>query len=102
MQPIQIDLIAGARPNFMKIAPLYHVLSNDAWCSLRLVHTGQHYDEEMSSSFFNDLRLPPPDVSLQIGSGSHTEQTAKVLIGYEKCIQERRPDLTIVVGDVNS
>src|SRR3954470_22034758 len=100
---VKIDLIAAARPNFMKVAPLYHSLqAESAWCVARLVHTGQHYDANMSDAFFADLGLPRPDVHLGIGGGSHAEQTAGVMVAYEKaCIQDR-PDWVIVVGDVNS
>jgi UDP-N-acetylglucosamine 2-epimerase (non-hydrolysing) len=100
---IKIDLIAAARPNFMKVAPLYHALRvESAWCAPRLVHTGQHYDQNMSDAFFSDLRLPRPDVHLGVGSGSHAEQTAGVMVAYEKVCIESRPDWVIVVGDVNS
>lgn len=97
-----IHLIAGARPNFMKVAPLYHELRRHAWCRPLLIHTGQHYDPDMSEAFFQDLRLPAPDVHLGVGSGSHAEQTAKVMIAYEKICLEQRPDWVVVVGDVNS
>jgi UDP-N-acetylglucosamine 2-epimerase (non-hydrolysing) len=100
---MRIDLIAAARPNFMKIAPLYRVLREEpsAW-NIRLVHTGQHYDVNMSEWFFRDLGLPAPDVNLEVGSGSHAEQTAGVMIAYEKLLRESPPDWTLVVGDVNS
>lgn len=102
MQRLRIDLIAAARPNFMKVAPLYHVLHEQPWCCLRLVHTGQHYDQNMSEAFFRDLKLPPPDLHLDVGSGSHAEQTAKVMLAYERACIADRPDLIVVVGDVNS
>ncbi len=102
MSKIKIDLIAAARPNFMKVAPLFHALAKESWCSTRLVHTGQHYDANMSDSFFRDFDLPRPDVHLDIGSGTHAEQTGRVMIAYEKICVERRPDWVIVVGDVNS
>ncbi len=98
-----ICLVAGARPNFMKIAPL---LEN--WKERRdvfdpfLVHTGQHYDPLMSKIFFEDLGLPEPDVSLGVGSASHAVQTAKIMTAFEAVVKERRPDLVVVVGDVNS
>jgi UDP-N-acetylglucosamine 2-epimerase (non-hydrolysing) len=98
----EIHLIAGARPNFMKVAPLYHALKNESWCRPVLVHTGQHYDANMSDAFFSDLRLPDPGLQLGIGSGSHAQQTAGVMIAYERICEQRRPDWTIVVGDVNS
>ena len=97
-----IHLIAAARPNFMKIAPLYHALKKEDWAKPIIVHTGQHYDLNMSDAFFKDLELPEPDIHLGIGSGSHAEQTGKVMIAYEKVLMEHRPDLVIVVGDVNS
>jgi UDP-N-acetylglucosamine 2-epimerase (non-hydrolysing) len=98
-----IHLIAAARPNFMKIAPLYHALKKEtAWAKPVIVHTGQHYDYSMSAAFFNDLGLPDPDCNLEIGSGTHAEQTAGVMIAYERLCQEARPDWVIVVGDVNS
>jgi len=97
-----IHLIAGARPNFMKIAPLYHALVKDDWAEPVIVHTGQHYDLNMSDAFFQDLGLPEPQIHLNIGSGSHAEQTGKVMIAYEKVLMDKRPDLVVVVGDVNS
>jgi UDP-N-acetylglucosamine 2-epimerase (non-hydrolysing) len=100
--PILVDLIAGARPNFMKIAPLYHALRDANWCHVRLVHTGQHYDAAMSDTFFTDLGLPEPDINLSVGSGSHAEQTAKVMIAYEQLCMTEPPDWIVVVGDVNS
>lgn len=102
MQQLKIDLIAAARPNFMKVAPLFHVLRRESWCRVRLVHTGQHYDPNMSDLFFQDLELPPPDVHLGVGSGSHAEQTAKVMLAYEAACALDTPDLIVVVGDVNS
>ncbi|TVR80530.1 MAG: UDP-N-acetylglucosamine 2-epimerase (non-hydrolyzing) [Rhodospirillales bacterium] len=97
-----IHLVAGARPNFMKIAPLYHALSRESWCRVAIVHTGQHYDADMSDNFFRDLRLPQPDFHLNVGSGSHAEQTAGVMLGYGPLCESHRPTWTIVVGDVNS
>lgn len=97
-----IHLIAAARPNFMKVAPLHRALAAESWCRLALVHTGQHYDAGMSDAFFRDLELPRPDVHLGIGSGSHAEQTARVMLAYEKICLESRPDCIVVVGDVNS
>ncbi len=86
----------------MKIAPLYHALSKENWANPVIVHTGQHYDANMSDSFFRDLNLPKPHIHLGIGSGSHAEQTGNVMIAYEKLILRNRPDLVVVVGDVNS
>jgi UDP-N-acetylglucosamine 2-epimerase (non-hydrolysing) len=97
-----IHLIAAARPNFMKVAPLLHALKTVDWCRPTLVHTGQHYDPQMSDVFFRQFGLPDPDIHLGIGSGTHAEQTAGVMVAYEKICLERAPDLVIVVGDVNS
>lgn len=98
----RIHLICAARPNFMKVAPLYHELSGSDWAQPVLVHTGQHYDVNMSDSFFQDLKLPEPDFHLGIGSGSHAEQTGKTMIAYEKLCTEDKPDVVLVVGDVNA
>jgi UDP-N-acetylglucosamine 2-epimerase (non-hydrolysing) len=100
--PAVIHLIAAARPNFMKIAPLYHALAKESWCTPLIVHTGQHYDANMSDAFFRDLRLPTPHVHLGVGSGTHAEQTGGVMIAYEKACQAEKPDWVVVVGDVNS
>ena len=99
----RIHLIAAARPNFMKVAPVYHALRRrpDAYWPV-LVHTGQHYDRNMSDAFFGDLGLPPPDHLLGVGSGTHAEQTAAVMVAYERLCLAERPAMTIVVGDVNS
>ena len=97
-----IHLVAGARPNFMKIAPIHHALRDAPWCRVAVVHTGQHYDVDMSDGFFTDLGLPAPDHHLGAGSGSHAEQTAAVMVAYEKLCRDERPAWTIVVGDVNS
>ncbi|MGH8125967.1 MAG: non-hydrolyzing UDP-N-acetylglucosamine 2-epimerase [Rhodanobacteraceae bacterium] len=102
MQRLKIDLIAAARPNFMKVAPLFHALGKQPWCHVRLVHTGQHYDANMSEAFFRDLGLPSPDLHLGVGSGSHAAQTAGVMLAYEEACNVDRPDLIVVVGDVNS
>lgn len=103
----KIVSVVGARPNFMKIAPIIEQLkikNKDLKAELKhvLVHTGQHYDEEMSKSFFEDLNLPKPDINLGVGSASHAVQTAKIMIEFEKVCLRERPDLIIVVGDVNS
>jgi UDP-N-acetylglucosamine 2-epimerase (non-hydrolysing) len=97
-----IHLIAAARPNFMKIAPLYHALKKTDWAEPVLVHTGQHYDHNMSDAILADLGVPEPDFHLGVGSGSHAEQTGNVMIAYEKICAEHRPDWIVVVGDVNS
>lgn len=99
---IVVHLIAAARPNFMKVAPLYHELAATDWCRPVLVHTGQHYDANMSDTFFEDLRLPKPDFHLGVGSGTHAEQTAGVMVAYEKILMDTPPDWIVVVGDVNS
>lgn len=95
-------VIVGARPNFMKAAPLIREFGKRRRFDRVLVHTGQHYDENMSRVFFEDLELPEPDVYLGVGSGSHAEQTAKIMIAFEGVMARERPDLVIVVGDVNS
>ncbi len=97
-----IHLIAAARPNFMKIAPLFHALKQESWCEPVIVHTGQHYDLNMSEAFFRDLELPPAHYNLGVGSGSHAEQTAGVMVAYEKLCISHRPEWVVVVGDVNS
>jgi UDP-N-acetylglucosamine 2-epimerase (non-hydrolysing) len=99
---MKIHLICAARPNFMKIAPLYHALKKEHWVKPVIVHTGQHYDLNMSAAFFQDLGLPEPDIHLGVGSGTHAEQTGKVMLAYEKILFEDHPDLVVVVGDVNS
>lgn len=102
MRTIKVHLIAAARPNFMKIAPLYHALAACDWCRPEIVHTGQHYDANMSDAFFRDLGLPKPHHHLEVGSGSHAEQTGGVMIAYEKVAVAEKPDWIVVVGDVNS
>lgn len=102
MKRYKIHLIAAARPNFMKIAPLYHALKQESWAQPVIVHTGQHYDVNMSDAFFADLALPDPDFHLEVGSGTHAEQTGKVMIAYEQVCLSEKPDLIVVVGDVNS
>ena len=99
---VKVHLIAAARPNFMKVAPLYHALADTNWAEPILVHTGQHYDRNMSDAILEDLRVPAPDFHLGVGSGSHAEQTGNVMIAYEKVCMEHRPDWIVVVGDVNS
>jgi UDP-N-acetylglucosamine 2-epimerase (non-hydrolysing) len=99
----KIISVVGARPNFMKIAPLHRAFQKYSDKIQHLIcHTGQHYDEKMSKIFFEDLELPQPDFYLGVGSGSHAEQTANVMIKFEKILIEEKPDLIIVVGDVNS
>ncbi len=99
---MKIHLIAAARPNFMKIAPLYHELVSRPDLEPIIVHTGQHYDLNMSDVFFRDFKLPAPHIHLGVGSGTHAQQTGSVMIAYEKVLMDTRPDLVVVVGDVNS
>ena len=102
-RPIKVMHIVGARPNFMKISPLMREMSRyTQQFDQLLLHTGQHYDEEMSQIFFDDLGLPIPDIYLGVGSGSHAEQTGKIMIEFERVCLQKNPDLVIVVGDVNS
>jgi UDP-N-acetylglucosamine 2-epimerase (non-hydrolysing) len=98
---VTVHLIAAARPNFMKVAPLYHALKASDWATPVLIHTGQHYDRNMSDAILEDLRVPAPDFHMGVGSGSHAEQTGNVMIAYEKICLEHRPDWIVVVGDVN-
>ena len=101
-----IDIIAGARPNFMKVAPIIHQIKKrqqeGGGLQYRLVHTGQHYDKKMSGSFFEQLNIPEPDVNLESGSGTQAEQTAKIMVRYEELLLNEPCDLTLVVGDVTS
>ncbi len=94
--------IVGARPNFMKIAPLHRAFEAHGGFDSRIVHTGQHYDERMSDIFFRQLDLPQPHVYLGLGGGSHAEQTARIMLAFERVLDEEQPDLVLVVGDVNS
>ena len=100
----KVLLVAGARPNYMKIAPLWWAMRErgDERFTPVLVHTGQHYDDSMSAAFFRDLGLPEPRINLGVGSGSHAAQTARVMVGFEEVLQAERPDVVVVVGDVNS
>lgn len=102
-----VDIIAGARPNFMKIAPIIRAIEarqaqHGSRLRYRLVHTGQHYDERMSGQFFTQLGIPAPHVNLEVGSGSQAEQTAGIMVGYERLLTSERSALCLVVGDVNS
>jgi UDP-N-acetylglucosamine 2-epimerase (non-hydrolysing) len=94
--------VVGARPNFMKIAPIVEAMKQAPSLEPLLLHTGQHYDEGMSDVFFRDLGIPQPDIHLGVGSGSHAQQTARVMIEFERVCLEQKPDLIVVVGDVNS
>ena len=102
MANLRIASMVGARPNFMKIAPIVHEIQRTAGIEHRLVHSGQHYDQQMSESFFEELHIPKPDVNLEVGSGSHAWQTAEVMKRFEAVVREWKPDVVIVVGDVNS
>src|SRR6266699_1476090 len=95
-------LVAGARPNFVKLAPLHRALGAYPRVRTCIVHTGQHYDEAMSEVFFRELGIPAPDVNLEVGSGSHAEQTAGVMGGFERVVQRLRPRCIVLFGDVNS
>ncbi len=98
----KIILVAGARPNFMKIAPLMHALKDHPTLEAILVHTGQHYDEKMSHSFFEQLNIPKPHINLEVGSGTHAVQTARIMERFEEVCFSEKPDMVMVVGDVNS
>ncbi len=101
-----IDIIAGARPNFMKVAPIIRAIQdhgeNKDFLNFRLIHTGQHYDAKLSATFFDQLGIPEPNENLEVGSGSQAEQTAGIMIKYEKLLLQSRSDLCLVVGDVTS
>lgn len=108
---LTLDLIVGARPNFMKIAPLIRAIEalnakpgsgSGKLIGYRLVHTGQHYDPKMSGTFFAELGIPEPDFNLNVGSGTQAEQTSGIMVGYERLLFQKKPDLCIVVGDVTS
>jgi UDP-N-acetylglucosamine 2-epimerase (non-hydrolysing) len=99
--PWRIDCIVGARPNLVKMAPILRAL-RAAGFAARLIHTGQHYDVEMNAVFFKELEIPEPDVNLEVGSGSGTEQTAQIMLKLEPVLRAKRADLLLVVGDVNS
>lgn len=94
--------VVGARPNFMKAAPVLHALRKRTAVEQTLVHTGQHYDANMSDVFFSQLEIPTPDVNLGVGSGSHARQTADIMSGFEPVVLQRKPDIVLVYGDVNS
>ncbi len=98
---MRVMLVAGARPNFMKVAPVLHALARAGHQPV-LLHTGQHYDARMSDAFFQDLELPEPDYHLGVGSGTHAQQTARIMEAFEPVLMEARPDWVVVVGDVNS
>ena len=97
-----IYLVAGARPNFMKIAPIVRALQAQSALSFKIIHTGQHYDREMNDVFFEELGIPQPDVFMAAGGGSHSQQTGKIMVGFEELCIAERPAAVLVVGDVNS
>lgn len=97
-----IYLVVGARPNFMKIAPVVRAFEERTSLTYKIVHTGQHYDREMNDVFFEELGIPEPDVFMAAGGGSHSEQTGKIMVAFEEYCRENRPDAVLVVGDVNS
>ncbi|MBV9303346.1 MAG: UDP-N-acetylglucosamine 2-epimerase (non-hydrolyzing) [Acidobacteriaceae bacterium] len=103
---MKVIVVAGARPNFMKVAPILHAFARRGKCSgdiqVRFVHTGQHYDAKMSDDFLSELGIPCPDINLGVGSGSHAEQTARAMVGFESVCLAEKPDWVLVVGDVNS
>ena len=102
MRRPMLYLVAGARPNFMKIAPIVRALQRDGRLAWKIVHTGQHYDRDMNDVFFEELGIPQPDVRLGAGGGTHAQQTAKIMLAFEELCQAERPDAVLVVGDVNS
>lgn len=102
MPPLHVLHVVGARPNFMKVAPVMTALDKCAGVAQTLVHTGQHYDVNMSDIFFKQLGIPEPDINLGVGSGSHAVQTAQIMLAFEQVIYERKPDWVFVYGDVNS
>src|SRR5688572_27206603 len=97
-----VDVIAGARPNFMKIAPIIRAIRTRPGLDYRLVHTGQHYDAKMSGDFFEQLGIPAPHVNLEVGSGTAAAQTGAIMLGYESVLAQQRSDVCVVVGDVTS
>ncbi len=99
---MKILSIVGARPNFMKVAPLHRAFLKHPEIVPKIIHTGQHYDSRMSDIFFNQLGLPKPDYFLGVGGGSHTQQTAHIMLAFEKILLDEKPDMVVVVGDVNS
>ena len=102
MASLKYVLVAGARPNFMKIAPIRRAFFLRNQGEVLIVHTGQHYSQNMSDDFFSDLGIPQPDINLEVGPGSHADQTARIMMAFEPVCMQHRPDWVIVVGDVNS
>jgi len=97
-----VTLVLGARPQIIKSAPFIHLAGKDKQILLDIIHTGQHYDYEMTKIFFQELRLPDPIANLNVGSGTHAQQTAKIMTRLERLLQKQKPDLVIVLGDTNS
>jgi len=97
-----VYLVVGARPNFMKIAPIVRAIEARGDLDYEIIHTGQHYDREMNGVFFEEFGIPEPRVFMAAGGGSHAEQTGRIMIAFEQCCQQRRPSAVLVVGDVNS
>lgn len=97
-----IYLVAGARPNFMKIAPIVRALQAHGGLDFKIIHTGQHYDHDMNDVFFEELGIPAPDLFMAAGGGGHAQQTGKIMLAFEELCQQQRPDAVLVVGDVNS
>lgn len=103
MKKLKLDIIAGARPNFVKIASIIHAINKiDSQLEFRLIHTGQHYDYKMSGSFFEELKIPHPDINLGVSGGTQVNQLAEIMIAYEKTLKDFNPTACLVVGDVNS
>lgn len=102
MSKRMVYLVAGARPNFMKIAPIVRALQAHGGLAFKIIHTGQHYDRDMNEVFFEELGIPEPDVFMAAGGGSHAQQTGKIMVAFEEYCQANRPDAVLVVGDVNS
>jgi len=102
LEKVNIALILGARPQIIKSMPLIHLLNDDTQVKLSVIHTGQHYDYEMTKVFFEEFSLPEPTVNLEVGSGSHAQQTAKIMSRLEPVLLEQKPDLVLVPGDTNS
>src|ERR1041384_7592321 len=99
---MKITRVVGARPNFMKAAPVIEALASEPVIQQRLIHTGQHYDASMSQVFFDQLGMPRPDYNLEVGSGSHAQQTAEIMTRFEDVALKEKPQLLVVYGDVNS
>ncbi len=102
MSNYKIICVVGARPNFMKIAPIMKVFRKNTFFDTKLVHTGQHYDQKLSKVFFEDLAIPKPDIELEVGSGSQAQQTADIMVRFEKVLEQEQPHVVLVVGDVTS